>query len=198
MIHLKIIVIKVRFVAIILLLTKPLPNTDLGNGKPDTEIRALASARGSVARRAQRPRRKPLEGPKGPRVAKTRESEGPKGPRTSKAQSALASATICFSRFSQKSRFSRHNLSTFMTAKMHENFNRVLYLRYEHRVKKSKQFVNRVDSYARLKFRKNAAFVSKWVTKYPDPTLERGHNFAKSHPCLIDHNLSSVKDSDLI
>ena len=99
-------------------------------------IRALASARGSVARRAQRPSRKPLEGPKGPRVAKTRESEGPKGPRTSKAQSALASATICFSRFSQKSRFSWHNLSTFMTAKMHENFNRVLYLRYEHRVKK--------------------------------------------------------------
>ena len=46
-------------------------------------FRALASARGSVARRAQRPRRKPLEGPKGPRVAKTRESEGP---RTSKAQ----------------------------------------------------------------------------------------------------------------
>ena len=49
-------------------------------------IRALASARGSVVRRAQRPRRKPLEGPKGPRVPKTRESEGPKGPRTSKAQ----------------------------------------------------------------------------------------------------------------
>ena len=99
-------------------------------------VRALASARGSVARRAQRPSRtrKPLEGPKGPRVAKTRESEGPKGPRTSKAQSALASATICFSRFSQKSRFSWHNLSTFMTAKMHENFNRVLYLQYEHRV----------------------------------------------------------------
>ena len=99
-------------------------------------IRALASARGSVARRAQRPSRKPLEGPKGPRVAKTRESEGPKGPRTSKAQSVLASATICFSRFSQKSRFSWLNLSTFMTAKMHENFNRVLYLRYEDRVKK--------------------------------------------------------------
>ena len=48
-------------------------------------IRALASARGRVARRAQRPRRKPLEGPKGPRVAKTCESEGPKGLRTSKA-----------------------------------------------------------------------------------------------------------------
>ena len=124
-------------------------------------IRALASARGSVARRAQRPSRKPLEGPKGPRVAKTRESEGPKGPRTSKAQSALASATICFSRFSQKSRFSWHNLSTFTMAKMHENFNRVSYLRYKHRVKKLKQFVDQNKSYARLKFCKIVVFVSK-------------------------------------
>ena len=54
-----------------------------------TFIRALASARGSVARRAQKHRRQPLEGPKGPRVAETRESEGPKGPRTSKAQSSF-------------------------------------------------------------------------------------------------------------
>ena len=127
----------------------------------DLYIRALASARGSVARRAQRHRRQPLEGPKGPRVPKTRESEGPKGPRTSKAQSALASATICFSRFSQKSRFSWHNLSTLMTAKMHENFSRASYLQHKHRVKKSRQFIDRVKSYARLKFRKNAAFVSK-------------------------------------
>ena len=59
-------------------------------------IRALASARGSVAtrrvatgpraRRARGQRARPLEGPKGPRVAKTCESEGPKGPRTSKAK----------------------------------------------------------------------------------------------------------------
>ena len=49
-------------------------------------IRALASARGSVARRANRHRIWPLEGPKGPRVAETCESEGPKGPRTSKAK----------------------------------------------------------------------------------------------------------------
>ena len=59
-------------------------------------IRALASARGSVAtrrvatgpraRRARGQRARPLEGPKGPRVAKTCESEGPKGPRTSKAE----------------------------------------------------------------------------------------------------------------
>ena len=94
-------------------------------------------------------------------MAKTRESEGPKGPRTSKAQSALASATICFSRFSQKSRFSWHNLSTFTTAKMHENFNRVSYLRYKHRVKKLKQFVDQNKSYARLKFCKIVVFVSK-------------------------------------
>ena len=59
-------------------------------------IRALASARGSVAtrrvatrpraRRARGQRARTLEGPEGPRVAKTCESEGPKGPRTSKAQ----------------------------------------------------------------------------------------------------------------
>ena len=56
-------------------------------------IRALASARGSVATRrvatgprawrARGQRARPLEGP---RVAKTCESEGPKGPRTSKAK----------------------------------------------------------------------------------------------------------------
>ena len=46
-------------------------------------IRALASARGSVARRAQGHRIWPLEGP---RVAETCESEGPEGPRTSKAK----------------------------------------------------------------------------------------------------------------
>ena len=67
----------------------------------------------------------------------------------------------CFSRFSPKSRFSRHNLSTLMTAKMHENFSRVSYLEHKHRVKKSRQFVDWVKSYARLKFCKNAAFVSK-------------------------------------
>ena len=78
-----------------------------------------------------------------------------------------------------------------MTAKMHENFSRVLYLQYKHRVKKSKQFVDQVKSYARSKFRKNAAFVSTWVT------ISR-HNFAKSHTCLAEHNLSSLIDTNLI
>ena len=129
-------------------------------------------------------------------MAKTRESEGPKGPRTSKAQSALASATICFSRFSQKSRFSWHNFSTLMTVKMHENFSRVLYLQHKDRVKKSRQFIDRVKSYARLKFRKIAAFVSK---SRPDSlSLERGHNFTESHPCLIEHNFCFVIGINLI
>ena len=129
-------------------------------------------------------------------MATTRESEGPKGPRTSKAQSALASATICFSRFSQKSRFSWHNLSTFTTAKMHENFNRVSYLRYKHRVKKLKQFVDQNKSYARLKFCKIVVFVSK-RGRYIYP-VSRGHIFTKSHPCLSDHNFGSIKDTNLI
>ena len=65
------------------------------------------------------------EGPKGPRVAQTCESEGPKGPEDEQSfvpVSAPASATICFSQLSQKSRFSRLNLHTLMTAKMHKNF----------------------------------------------------------------------------
>ena len=84
---------------------------------------------------------------------------------------------------------------------MLENFSRVLYLQHKHRVKKLDQFVDQNKSYARLKFRKNAAFVSKWVTiiSRPDPLeRERGHNFAKSHPCLKEHNFSSEEDSDLI
>ena len=127
---------------------------------------------------------------------RVRGPEGPEDEQSSVFVWALASATICFSRFSPKSRFSRHNLSTLMTAKMHENFSRVLYSEHKHRVKKSRQFVDRVKSYARLKFRKNAAFVSK--SRPDSPSLERGHNFAKSHPYLKEHNFSSVKDSDLI
>ena len=54
---------------------------------------------------------------------------------------------------------------------MLENFNKVLYSQHKDRVKKSEQFVYWIKSYARLKFRKNAVFVSKWVTiiSRPDP-----------------------------
>ena len=42
--------------------------------------------------------------------------------------------------------------------------------------------------------------------RYPDPnlslslslSLSRGHNFAKSHTCLAEHNLSSFIDTNLI
>ena len=76
------------------------------------------------------------EGPESGRNTRVRGPEGPEDEQSSVFVSALASATICFSRFSQKSPFSWHNSSTLMTVKMHENFNRVSYSRYEHRVKK--------------------------------------------------------------
>ena len=170
-------------------------------------FRALASARGSVATR------RVAEGPKGPRTkgTATRGPErgqnirvrGPEDEQRPVPVLALASATICFSRFSQKSRFSWHYLGPLMTAKMLENFDRVSCLQYKHRVKKSKQFVDQIKSYARLKFRKNAVFVSIWVTTYNIPTRislsrERGHNFAKSHTYLEEHNLSSLIDINLI
>ena len=78
-------------------------------------------------------------GPEGPDSGQNMRVRGPEGPEDELSLVpvlALASATICFSRFSQKSRFSLHNLSTLMTAKMHENLNRVLYLRNKHQVKK--------------------------------------------------------------
>ena len=131
-------------------------------------IRALASARGSVAQKETATR-----GPEGPESGQNMRVRGPEGPEDEQNPVALASATICFSRFSQKSRFSWQNFSTFMSAKLHKNFSRVLYLRHKHRVKKSEQFVYWIKSYARLKFRKNAAFVSKWVTTYIPTRISR-------------------------
>ena len=84
--------------------------------------------------------------------------------------SVLASATICFSQLSSKSRNSRAVLKPLMSAKNHENCSGPLYLRYECRVKKLGQFMDLVKSYARLKFRKNEVFVSK-MHRYPDPSL---------------------------
>ena len=67
-------------------------------------------------------------GPEGPESAQNTRVRGPEGPEDEQSSVpvlALASATICFSRFGQKSRFSWHNLNTLMTTKMHENFSRV-------------------------------------------------------------------------
>ena len=74
--------------------------------------------------------------------------------------SALASATICFSQLSSKSRNSWVVLKTLMSAKNHENCSGASYLQYEYRVKKLGRFMDHVKSYATLKFRKNEVFVS--------------------------------------
>ena len=145
-------------------------------------IRALASARGSVARRAQR-------------VAKKCESEGPKGPRTSKASvpvSALASATICFSSFSPKSQFSWLNFRTLKTAKMLEICSECTRLRYEHPAKKLERFIDQVKSYAKLKFCKIEVFVSKYVHEiYPDDPILF---LPKSRPCFRNDRFGSMID----
>ena len=47
-----------------------------------------------------------------------------------------------------------------MSAKIDENCSECLHLRDQYRVKKSKQFIDRVKSYARLKFSKIEVFVS--------------------------------------
>ena len=85
--------------------------------------------------------------------------------------SVLASATICFSQLSSKSRNSWAVFKTLMSANNHENWGGPLYLRYKHRVKKLGQLIDQVKSYATLKFRKNEVFVSK-MHRYPDPSLD--------------------------
>ena len=104
--------------------------------------------------------------------------------------SVLASAIICFSQLSSKSRNSWAVFKTLMLTKNHENCSGSLYLRYKHRVKKLGQFIDQVKSNATLKFRKNEVFVSK-MHRYPDPSLPRLF-LAKSHVCLTDNNFSSI------
>ena len=85
--------------------------------------------------------------------------------------SALASATICFSQLSSKSRNSLAVLKALMSAKNHENCSAALYLQYKYRVKKLGPFMDHVKSYATSKFRKNEVFVSK-MYRHPDPPLD--------------------------
>ena len=99
---------------------------------------------GNAAEGPKGPRTKgtATRGPEGPESGQNMRVRGPEDEQSSVPVLALASATICFSRFSQKSRFSWQNLSTLMTAKMHENFSRVSYSQDKRHVKKSKQFVD--------------------------------------------------------
>ena len=90
--------------------------------------------------------------------------------------SALASAIICFSQLSSKSRNSWAVFKTLMSAKNHENCSGALYLQYEYRVKKLGQFMDHIKSYATSKFRKNEVFVSK-MHRYPDPSLSLSRDY---------------------
>ena len=155
-------------------------------------IRALASARGSVAtrrvatgpraRRARGQRARPLEGPKGPRLAESGQNmqvRGPEGPEDEQSEvpvSALASAIICFSQLSSKSRNSWAVFKTLMSAKNHENCSGASYLQDEYRVKKLGQFMDHIKSYATSKFGKNEVFVSK-MHRYSDPSLSLSRLF---------------------
>ena len=114
-----------------------------------------------------------VEGPKGtrtkgtatrgPESGKNMRVRGPEGPEDEQSLvpvSALASATICFSQLSSKSRSSWAVLKALMSPKNHENCSGASYLQYKYRVKKLGQFMHHVKSYATLKFRKNEVFVS--------------------------------------
>ena len=119
-------------------------------------------------------------------MAKTCESEGPKGPRGEDEQSevpvsALASAIICFSQLSSKSRNSWAVFKTLMSTKNHENCSGASYLQYEYRVNKLGQFRDHIKSYATSKFRKNEVFVSK-MHRYPDPSLSLETIFSLKSP----------------
>ena len=113
--------------------------------------------------------------------------------------SVLASATICFSQLSSKSRNSLAVLKTLMSAKNHKNCSGPLYLRYKDRVKKLGQFIDHGKSYATLKFHKNEVFVSK-MFRHPDPplvSLSLSRSETIYHPSSTGNSLSSIIDRDL-
>ena len=66
-----------------------------------------------------------------------------------------------------------------MSAKNDKNCSGPSYLRYKHRVKKLGQFIDHVESYARLKFRKNEVFASK-MFRHPDPSLSLSLSLSRS------------------
>ena len=112
--------------------------------------------------------------------------------------SVLASAIICFSQLSSKSRNSWAVLKTLMSAKNHENCSVASYLQYEYRVKNLGQIMHHIKSYATSKFGKNEVFVSK-MHRYPDPSLDSLPRLflAQSHPCFKNDNFGSLKDGKL-
>ena len=139
-------------------------------------------------------------GPEGPESGQNMRVRGPEGPEDEQSYvpvSVLASATICFSQLSSKSRNSWAVLKTLMSVKNHKNCSGPLYLRYKHRVKKLGQLIYCFKSYATLKFRKIEVFVSK-MFRDPDPSLSSlSRSETICHPSSTGNSLSSIIDRDL-
>ena len=123
-------------------------------------------------------------GPEGPESGRNMRVRGPEGPEDELREVpvlVLASAIICFSQLSSKSRISWVVLKILMSAKNHENCSGPLYLQYEYRVKKLVQFMDHIKSYATSKFRKNEVFVSQ-MYRHPDPPLSLETIFSLKSP----------------
>ena len=85
---------------------------------------------------------------------------------------------------------------------MLENFNKVLYSQHKDRVKKIRAILSLDQKLFEVEISQKCGVCVKMgydnIPTRPSLSLDRGHNFAKSRPCLKGHNFSSVKDSDLI
>ena len=149
--------------------------TNQGAGKRPRQCCHPKGGNGAEGPKGPRTKGTATRGPEGPESGQNMRVRGPEGPEDEQSLvpvSVLASATICFSQLSSKSRNSWAVLKTLMSAKNHKNCSGPLFLRYKHRVKKLGQFIYHVKSYATLKFRKIEVFVSK-MFRDPDPSLSR-------------------------
>ena len=79
---------------------------------------------------------------------------------------------------------------------MHKNHRIVLYLQYQHRVKKLEEFIDWARSYTRLKFRKIAVFVSKCSTRYISTTTTTTARYF-FRLSLSDNNFGSIIDGKM-
>ena len=88
-------------------------------GWTDIHISGRWQAPAAVLPEGPKTRETVTRGPEGPESGSNTRVRGPEGPEDEQSSvfvSALASATICFSQLSPKSRFSRLNLDTLIAA----------------------------------------------------------------------------------
>ena len=154
-------------------------NTNQGAGKRPRQCCHPKGGNGAEGPKGPRTKGTATRGPEGPESGQNMRVGGPEGPEDEQSEvpvPALASAIICFSQLSSKSRNSWAVFETLMSAKNHEKCSGASYLQYEYRVKKLGQFMDHIKSYATSKFRKNEVFVSK-MHRYPDPSLSLSRLF---------------------